>query len=539
MNAPIDPGGIPAAISDNANLPALTPQAGLMDGTDGTTRLGWARYRFQPQASGYGNVSVHGGRHSKEGQIASAIAGDLQFSNPLVATIISELDVHTVGNGLTLSSKPDLARFGVAPAEIRDLSNQIETAWQEYASNPAEVDFTGRHDLHALASAAFRSALIHGEIVATLDWRRFPGCRTFTKVALLDPAQLDRTRTLQDATTRTVMGVAFTPEGRLSGYWLKSAPLGNQIVAPSSRYVPATTAWGRPKVVHVFALQDPRQVRGFSPIAAALTPAHEKETLSEFTLASAYLQTQFSLTVESDLSPEAAFAGLSANMQASGMGEWIQGRKDWYSAATITPTPGVVNHLAPGDKLKFNRSETPNSTFDSFDKSLTRRAARAAGMSYEQASGDYSQTSFSASRMASDAPHRVVLKRRKEILEAFLKPVFRAWLEEAIETGRIRLPNSAPPFFVCPEAYCNAKWLGSARIEPDRMKAALASKTELELGLTTLTDELGSRGIDFETHLETLKAEQDAMKSLGLVHPYWADKSKAGNLTYVENHNAQ
>lgn len=41
--------------------------------------------------------------------------------------------------------------------EARELSNTIETRFADWASTPAECDYTGRHDLSQLASAFFRS----------------------------------------------------------------------------------------------------------------------------------------------------------------------------------------------------------------------------------------------------------------------------------------------------------------------------------------------------------------------------------------------
>lgn len=517
----------------------LKATAGLLDGTDGTPSMTWARYPVQSPADyGFygGSAIAIGGKYGREAPLAASIASDLQISNPVVATIAETMELYAVGTGLTLSSRPNLEKYGVSKEDIRKLSHDIETLWEGYSTNPREVDFTGRFDLHMLAATAFRSYEIAGEYVVTFDFAMTPGGKFRTKVSLLDALQLDRSRTMMRDGLRSINGVAFSTQGRVVGYWLRQIAMGDTVGQPQSKLVPAVTTWGRPKVLHQFEAKDPRQVRGMSPIAPALTPAHARETLGEFALAAAYIQTSFSMTVESDFPPQVAFQGLHVDDAEGGMAAFLSQRKDWYTSARITPKPGVVHHLAPGDKMKFNRSETPNNTYGDFDKSLARRAARAAGLTYEDVSGDYSQTSFSASRMATDAPWRLTLKRRRNIVEPFYKATFRCWLEEAIETGQIKLPENAPPFWQDPEAYTRAKWLGSARPEPDRAKLAMAQERELANGTLSLTDALAERGIDFETHFEQLQEEKEYLEKIGLKHPYWSEKVRATQIT-VESQN--
>jgi lambda family phage portal protein len=512
------------AVSGSFNLPA---QASFTDGTDGPgrPRLAWARYEGN---YGWGWNAINGSmysigpgtsRHDRERVTASAIAHDLVTSNPVLAAIVENLETNGVGTGLTLSSKPCAKTLGISDEDARKLSHDIETAWSAWANNPLEVDQAGRFNLHELAGAAYYSALLSGEIVAVMNALKCKDARTRTKVCLLDARQLDATISGQRDGLHTVQGVAFDNRGRRVGYYLRNLPLGNFIQQPLAQFVPSHTSWGRPKVFHKFMLKDPRQVRGLSPLVAALTPSHERESLAEFTLANAMLQTQFALTIESDLPPQAAFGSLEVNNDMSGMNGFVQMRGDWYSRAKISPQPGTCNHLAPGDKLKFNKVENPSATFESFDRSLTRKAARAAGVSYSDVSGDYSQTSFSASRMESEMPFRTTMKRREALIVPFYKTVFDCWLEEAIETGAVELPAGAPPFWQAREAYLQCKFLGLGRFSPDPLKAANADIVMLENSLVTLEEVLAERGKDFEAHIAQVVAERKILAANGITYP--------------------
>lgn len=512
------------------NLPVVasaftvSPSAAFTDGTDGKPRLAWARY--QGGMWGYsalgGNVSTiasYGSRHERERHQAAAIANELATSNPVIATVLENLTTTAVGTGLTLSAKPDWQALGLTDEQGRALSHAFETGWHNWANNPLECDQSGRFTVHQMAGSAFRNYLLSGEVAFVLNAVKYRNARTRTKVCMLSPAQIDHTITGLRDNWHVWRGVAFDQSGRRVGYYMKTLTLGAMVIEPMAKFVPAFTSWGRPVAVHIFDQLDPQQVRGLSPLTPALTPAHERESASEFVLANFLLQTQFALTVESELPPTQAFGGLEVNHQFGGMDQFIQLRDQWYTKAKLNPSPGTVNHMAPGDKLKFNYAENPSATYAEFDKSLTRRAARAAGDSFEAVSGDFSQTSFSASRMAMAIPGRVNARRRAAILQPFYAAIYRAWLEEAIEAGGIELPDGAPPFWTNADAYCCAKFLGEGNYEPDPRKAAEADVLNLENCLETLEDVLGRKGRDLESHLAQVAAERKLLAKYGLTLP--------------------
>lgn len=164
-------------------------------------------------------------------------------------------------------------------------------------------------------------------------------------------------------------------------------------------------------------------------------------------------------------------------------------------------------------------------TYSDFDKSLAREAAKAAGLSYEDLSGDYSSTSFSASRLALELSSRINKRRRAAIVETFYQNVFVAWLEEAIETGRIELPKGAPAFWEARDAYMQSAWRGEGKPVADPYKQALADILEIENGLSTLSDKLGERGLDFEEVIAQRAAEKTQLEALGLSYPVPQNRS--------------
>ena len=499
-----------------------SPQASFIHGTDGhSQRLAWKGYAPQYNlASPYSSGAY--GIASRDRHLSTAIATDFSTTNPTIATLIENLSTHCVGTGLTLSSKIDGDAIGVSADEARALSSRIETEWARWAGNAVECDRSGRFTVHDIAFSAFRSYLMTGEVVCVLDWMKTRGATTRTKINLLDSRQLDAMKSLPSTEGVSVLqGVAFDQVGRVAGYYLIPSYIGQPYTTNMSKFVAARTSWGRVRVLHLADASFPGQVRGLSPLTPALTAAQEKATLEEVTLTAALVQSQFAVTLESDLPPQAAFNGLRNGDGYDGGPlpsnfDPIASRIDWYTNQKLDLRPGTINHLSLGDKLKMNRAETPNGNYEAFDRALMRSAAKAAGSSGEDVSGDYSQTSFSASRLAGETPARINLRRRAAIPAKLYQAIFTAWLEEAIESGTITLPRNALPFYAATSAYTQSSWLGSGRITADPLKSAQATELELSLGLTTLSAALAERGLDFESVVLERKAELDALREAGL-----------------------
>lgn len=503
-------------------------QMGFMSGSDGEGKsLTWSRYSVPYFTSGYGPwMGTPGAEISRERSVVAAVTTDMLASNSVVATLVEQFAVTAIGNGLTLSSKPLAAALGISPEAARELSHEIETKWALWANNPTECDASQRHDLHQLATASFKSWVLTGESVFLCDWKKGNGAQTATKIQLLDARQIDASITRVNEQGNALQGVQFDKLGRVVGYWIRPFVLGNFSSAPQPIFVRARTSWGRARAVHLFDLLTPGQVRGLSPIIAALTPAKSKETLQEFALASAFVQQMMAATIESDLPTRQALDQFKINDGLQGyndatpsLAEWAKGRGEYYTGAPVRIEPGVISHLPQGDRLKLHRSETPNSTYDEFHKALVREAAKAGGASYEDLSGDYSKTSFSASRLALDMPNRISERRRRVIAVRFYQTAFENWLEEQIETRAIALPPGAPEFWQAKAAYCNSVWRGKGKANSDPLKAAQANVLLLKNGLATYEQVLGDDGSDFEEIVAQRKAEKEMLEAAGLPYP--------------------
>jgi capsid protein len=85
------------------------------------------------------------------------------------------------------------------------------------------------------------------------------------------------------------------------------------------------------------------------------------------------------------------------------------------------------------------------------------------GLTYESATADYTNATYSSVRMASGEIFQITLYRRAHILGPFCTAVYEAWLEEEIETGGIPFPGGYPAFLANRTAACRADWRGTPK----------------------------------------------------------------------------
>jgi capsid protein len=107
---------------------------------------------------------------------------------------------------------------------------------------------------------------------------------------------------------------------------------------------------------------------------------------------------------------------------------------------------------------------------------------------------------------------RFFQNRRVWLATYWAAPVYRLWLEEAINAGQIE----APGYYDNVHAYARAKWIGPGRGQIDPVKEAQAAQVRMDALLSTLEDECAEQGKDWNEVIEQIAIENQRLKELGL-----------------------
>lgn len=447
---------------------------------------------------------------------AAARSIDALQNSGWIAGAVEQAVVSTIGSGLTLSAKPDALALRWDAKQASDWAKMVERRFALWAGSPRACDAQGRVTLGHMMAMAFRQWLATGEIVATLPQiRREPGAPALKTLAI-EPWRLTQE---SNALDRLVQGVRLDGFGAPIGYRIRQDEMltgraGIMDVAARART-------GRPAVVHIFDGM-PGQVRGISVMTPALKVVRQFDQLADATLTAALIQSIFAATLESESPTEEVLRGFQDEAEqgiaAGGEGpSLLDAQRAFYDGARIDLGRfGKIATLFPGDKLKFNRNEHPNSNYPDFSRILLREIARCLGLTFEQATGDYFGASYATINQATAEIWQVVLYRRQVIGARFAQPIYEAWLDEEIASGNVPYPGGYAAFLAQRGFAVMANWRGGKRPSGDPWKDAKAVAAMKEAGLLTDEQAFAERGEDWEEQYEQLARERDERRRLGL-----------------------
>ena len=430
------------------------------------------------------------------------------------------LEVETgsvVGAGLRFSSRPDAEALGWTQEEANKWARQVERAFRSWCDNPVECDAAGKMTFAKMQQAAFASYKTYGEILALMPLIQRPASMTMTKVMLLTPTRLSQKT---DLNNDLVQGVKCD---RSTGFPISYVITERDpTVIWKEREIAAFDADGRPNVLHVFDSAIGVN-RGISPLAPILKIARQVDQFADATLTKALIQTIFAAVMQTNVSGIDAFQGLMTTGDTAqiDLGAFMGQKGEFYDGARIDLTQhGRIAQLFPGDELKFTESKSPGQQYDDFMGWLMREIAAGAGVTYESATGDYRGATYSSIRMAGAIEWLTVMRRRMNIIIPFCQAVFRAWIEEAIMTGRLPFKGGKFAFMAKKEAACRGAWSGPAQPQADDFKAARSHQVLWEMGSTTLAHISDSYGWDWDDDMRQRAEENRLAEELGLPLPH-------------------
>lgn len=449
---------------------------------------------------------------------AAARSVDLWQNSGWISGMIDQATANTVGTGLRLRAMPENELFGMSEADAQKWRKLVHARWDLWSNSPLECDIEGRNTIAQMATAAFKGWVPTGEILAEIVWRRRAISRTGTKVRLLSPTRIVNET---DTSQRLYAGVYTDADGMPIAYKTRRE---DRILGDVDQTVRARDPYGRPRVIHVFEGQ-PGQTRGIGIVVSVLKVAKQFDQLADATLLASIIQTIFAASIESDVpTPEALKALMNpadaARLVNAGMAEadaWMIAREAYGEAHPLdVGFAGRVAQLYPGEKLNFHSPEQPQAAYKDFSLHLLREIARALGLTYESATGDYQGATYSSVRMAVNEIFSITKARRKFILAPFHQPIYEAWLEEEIESGVIPFPGGIDNFIRNRAAACRAQWAGDPKPVPDDVKAANAHEKYRNMGVVADEHIAADLGLDIEDVYAQRALERELRETYGL-----------------------
>jgi capsid protein len=462
----------------------------------------------------------------------AGLAQDMVRNSGRLSGALNQIVSDTIGTELQLNPTPDpvtLRKMGYDDVEIRALVSLIKAEWKYWSWNARESHLRGKFTVQQQFEIGLRDQIVFGESVGIIGWmdprnRAHYGVATGTKPCVLSPMRL-----VQDSaeTERMIQGVLHDVNWRPVGYRFRT----EDTFSLSTEDWPAYDQRGNVKTFHVFEPTGSRDVRGISPLAAAVRKNIQHEMLEDATLQMALLQTAIGISLTSEAPSQEAFEALAA-LKDSGTGDVAAELADQFIGMYASQISKArqsklyfgsdpnINHLAPGEKLDIKGAVTPGPQYDPFNMSLSRDMARAIGVTYESFTLDNRNSTYASSRVGISSIWPIVLRRRERGVAPIGDAMYGPWLDEAIFFGRIPIKGGYAAFRANRDRLLWAQWRGPAKPSADDKKSADASGKRLENYNSSVEIEAAELGYDADELMLRQETEHRWYTSRGMRSPY-------------------
>lgn len=360
--------------------------------------------------------------------------------------------------------------WGIAPRGLDPLTG---AAWAKWGAS-RECDARGSLALSAIQRLVMSALVQDGEVLIV----RHVSAQGRLMLEVLEADHID---TSKDSFGTTRQGIEFGPRGEPLAYWLfPDHPGSTDAMRREAVRVPAED------VIHVMRHERPGQIRGVSWFAPAVVKLHDFDDYQDALLVRQKIAACFSAFVR-DMD---GGAGPIGELDDGGQLETFE--------------PGRIDYLRPGQDITFASPPGVPESEGQFAAHTLRSIAAAMSVTYEDMTGDYSQTNYSSARMGRLAHWASVTEWQETILiPQLMARVWEWWAPLATLSG---VPVSGEP-----------EWTAPSMPFVDPEKDARAFRALIRSGAMTHNELAASMGHDPRRHWEDYAAGLATLDELGIV----------------------
>lgn len=440
---------------------------------------------------------------------------DVGRNNPLGSGARQTLIDNIIGTGPRLNSTPDYKALGWSKDQAEEWAGKWEIVFRSWAETKS-CDITGQDTLAGLTTLVGSDGMMNGEALALPIWIP-PKANTEEWGTRIQLVEADRLSNPYDKPDEQLLrgGIEIDQYGRPLAYNIRKTHPGDLWLGMFPAYgggewqrIPATTRWGRRRVIHPYAKERVGQTRGKPWYSAVLPQFKMLDQYQRAELKSAIVSALIAAFIKTPLDQQELAQRLGSDPTSTEYQSFLSVMKQ-----TVAPLEGgAMIPLMPGTEIQEFAPNRPPTHFDEFITALIRQISVGLNMPYELVSKDFSKTNYSSARAALLEAWRHFRTRRQWLTQWWLQPVYELVMEEAVLYKRI----DAPDFYQRKWAYCRAKWIWPGKGWVDPVKEAEASVLRMQHGLSTLEAECAEQGEDWQEVLEQMAREQAKKKELGI-----------------------
>lgn len=497
-------------------------------------REGWKNAARRWSNKGYGDAGASHRKRALKGFKASSGSAqeDIDFSNltmrqrarmlymaaPLATSAIKTNRTNVIGSGLILSAKIDREFLGMTAEQADAWQRAAEKEFALWADNRQACDATGLNDFYELQQLALMAWLQSGDVFCLFKGGAKTAANPYDLCLHLIEADRVATPTEWKATGITLTegynpetkndihdGVEVDASGRIVAYHIRSTYPFEVTTKQTdwTRVEAIGKETGMPNILQIIETERPDQYRGVSYLAQVIEPLLQLRRYTETEITAAMIESCF-----------AGFIKTEARTDEMPMNE--TGEPEPYEPSNpdeFNFGPGEYNVLKPGEDIAFTDPKRPANGFAAFTRAIAEQVGAALEIPADLLLKAFN-ASYSASRGALLEAWKAFRMRRMWFAKDFCKPVYEAWLAEAVAIGRVK----APGFFVDPRirrAYSGSEWTGPSQGQLDPVKEITAEVLAVQHGFSTHEQSTARlNGGNWQNNIEKLQREKQQLAAL-------------------------
>lgn len=430
---------------------------------------------------------------------------ELNRNDAHASAITGTVVANVVGTGIRPQSRPDADALAITAEDMTRFAKQAERAWRRWCPT---ADSQNRMDFYEIQALVKRQILENGEVfILPLMIKDEPGRRYSLALEVIEADRVSTPLGMR-ANQNIRDGVELGPRGEPIAYHIRQRHPGDVMLGTAGaanqqtwvRYLAVNTA-GRKNVLHLYAVKRPGQTRGEPFFAPVLSAFKDLGDMFEAEIVASRVASCFAAFI----TKTDAYGAVNANTNTDAQGRKLE-----------EISPGMIEYLNAGEEVSFGDPKRPSGTFAPFVEAVLRSIGSALGLPLELVLKDFSKTNYSSARAALLEARRFFRADQAWLAQRLCQPCWEWILEEA--WLREDLP-AVDLFGESREDWMRASWIAPGWGWVDPVKEVESSKLAIEATLSTLADECGAQGRDWEDVMVQQAREQARRKDLGLAEP--------------------
>lgn len=393
---------------------------------------------------------------------------DLEQNSDIMNSVTSAFRRNVIGKGYTLHPMTG----------DQELDKEVIKLWKRWCKKQ-NCDVTGTQNFNQILRMAVQRKKVDGGILLVKRYTA-DGLLPF-KLQTMEPDELDSSQmTPKKKGNRVAGGIEYNYYNRPVGYYFRQYEI-NGFTLSEPVYVEAKD------VIFYFTKRRPSQIREMSDMAHTIPRIRDA---NEFMTAVS--------VKERILSCLAVFIkkvtpSVSQNGRTGIISETTKEKS--YEGKMITP--GMIRELNAGDEIQVVNPSGQATDAERYTKTQERLIGAGSGISYEAASRDMSQSTYSSARQGMIEDDTTYYEEVEWIMD-IMSEVYETFFISAVLAGLIK----ANGFWEHKEQYLEHEWIRPPKQWIDPLKEANATKIALMSGQKTFPQVAAENGNDWRKQLD-------------------------------------